>query len=55
LNGAFVPSAGTLDYDDAFRRIKRAGYDGLFTVELEGAASYENVLSYVAKLKKLDA
>lgn len=55
VNDAFVPSAGALDYDDAFRRIKRAGYDGLFTVELEAAASYENVLCYVARLKKLGA
>lgn len=55
LNDVFVPSVGTLDYDYAFRRIRRAGYDGLFTVELEGTASYENVLTYVARLKKLGA
>jgi sugar phosphate isomerase/epimerase len=52
-NDTFTPSTGALNYDDAFRRIKRAGYDGLLTIELEGTASYESILSYISKLKRL--
>lgn len=51
-DGMLVPSVGSLDYEKAIRRIKEAGYCGIFTVELEGKTCYDDVLVYVEKLRK---
>jgi len=49
-NGALFPAVGVLDYERALDRIKEAGYKGIFTIELEGKASYGEMLKCVAKL-----
>jgi len=51
-DGSVVPSLGSLNYDQALRRIKETGYSGVFTIELEGKANYNDVLKYVEKLKR---
>lgn len=51
-DGSVVPSLGSLNYEQALRRIKETGYSGVFTIELEGKANYNDVLKYVEKLKK---
>ena len=51
-DGILVPNVGKMDYREALRRIKMLGYSGVFTVELEGEASYDDVLRYVDKLKR---
>ena len=47
-----VPNVGKMDYRESLRRIKMLGYSGVFTVESEGEASYDDVLRYVDKLKR---
>lgn len=51
-DGILVPNVGKMDYREALRRIKMLGYSGVFTVELEGEASYDDILRYVDKLKR---
>jgi sugar phosphate isomerase/epimerase len=47
-----IPSVGSLNYEQALRRIKETGYSGLFTIELEGKANYHDISKYVETLKK---
>jgi sugar phosphate isomerase/epimerase len=42
-----------LDYERALRRIVDVGYSGVFTLELEGKTSYDDIVKYVKKLRKL--
>ena len=49
---AVVPTVGVLKYERALDRIKEAGYKGIFTIELEGKASYGEMLKCVAKLRE---
>ena len=51
-DGILVTNVGKMDYREALRRIKMLGYSGVFTVESEGEASYDDVLRYVDKLKR---
>lgn len=46
-----VPTAGHLDFENALATLKRKGYRGPFTIELEGATVYKDVLNYVGRLK----
>jgi hypothetical protein len=52
-DGSFVPTVGSLDYEKALERIVSVGYSGVFTLELEGKASYDDIAKYVKKLRKL--
>jgi sugar phosphate isomerase/epimerase len=49
--GRLVPTVGRLDFGNALATLKRKGYSGPFTVELEGATSYKDALNYVNRLK----
>lgn len=48
-----VPSIGNLNYEKALTWISDHSYGLIFTVELEGWATYEEVTSYLKKLKQL--
>lgn len=37
-NRHFVPGSGTVDWDEVFRLLKRRGYDGFFSIDLERVA-----------------
>jgi len=50
-DGNLVSPVGNLDYNQAIDLIKEARYSGIFTIELEGKASYDDILKYVGKLK----
>ena len=50
---SFVPTVGSLDYEKALKWIVDAGYSGVLTLELEGKASYEDIVKCVKKLRKL--
>jgi hypothetical protein len=47
-----VPTVGSLDYAQALVQIKRNGYSGLYTIELEGKPDYEDILDYISRLKR---
>jgi sugar phosphate isomerase/epimerase len=47
-----VPSVGNLNYEQALKCVREAGYSGVFTIELEGRADYDAVLDYIDKLKR---
>lgn len=51
-NGILAPTVGILDYEIALRRIKEAGYRGVFTIELEGKADYDTILRCIDKLRE---
>lgn len=49
--GFLVPTVGALDYGDALKRIRAGGYQGFYTVELEGNAEYEDMLLCFSKIR----
>ncbi len=51
--GNLVCTAGNLDFDAALREIVDSGFSGVFTVELEGRASYLEMKAYIRKLRKV--
>lgn len=50
-HGGLFPTIGHLDYDTALETIQKTGYSGIFTIELEGEASYKEISEYIRKLK----
>ncbi len=50
--GRLVSTVGGLDFENALATIKRKGYSGSFTIELEGATSYKDALNYIDRLKR---
>ncbi len=52
-NGDLVCTTGDLDYSTALQRIMNSGYSGIFTVELEGRATYKEIKTYIERLRKL--
>ncbi len=50
--GNLVCTAGNLDFDVALQEIVDSGFSGIFTVELEGRANYQEMKTYIRKLRK---
>ncbi|MEW6505910.1 MAG: TIM barrel protein, partial [Chloroflexota bacterium] len=52
MNGKLTSTVGSLDYEQALACIKQSEYSGVFTVELEGKADYNDMVNCVSKLKE---
>jgi sugar phosphate isomerase/epimerase len=52
--GSFYPTVGNLDYERALLQLAGMGYSRLFTVELDGKATFQEILSYAEKLKNIE-
>jgi sugar phosphate isomerase/epimerase len=50
-DGRLVSNVGKLDYEQALKKIKEAGYSGVFTVELEERVGYNALQDYIDRLK----
>jgi sugar phosphate isomerase/epimerase len=50
-DGQLVATVGSLDFDQAIAKLKRNGYSGLFTIELENKPSFDEVSEYIESLR----
>jgi sugar phosphate isomerase/epimerase len=50
--GHMISTVGHLDFEDALTTVKQKGYSGPLTIELEGATSNKDALSYIDGLKR---
>lgn len=51
--GSFAPTVGSLNYRIALKRLVDAGYRGIFTLELEGKARFEEILECIEWLRRI--
>ncbi|NWG10752.1 hypothetical protein HXY33_03240 [Candidatus Bathyarchaeota archaeon] len=51
--GRLAPTVGNLNYEKALKLLIETGYSGIFTIELEGTASYRDIVEYIKQVKKL--